>query len=241
MVIGVTGLTGQMMIDGKVGNLAGTDKLRFKYIVEGANLFITHDARIALENVGVILIKDSSANKGGVTCSSLEVLSGLSLTDEEHSSLMCVTDAHNPPAFYKKFVAEVVTIIQRNAEREFNCLWEEKSRGALDGRMTLISDALSIKIVEIRRFISESDLYNERPLRRYVLEQYLPATLKEKVSVEKALERVPEAYLKAIFAIWIASNFVYSTGLRANEFSFFMYMHELSKKARLSEGSTSKL
>lgn len=45
----------------------------FKYIVEGANLFITQQARLYLEKRGVILFKDSSANKGGVTSSSLEV------------------------------------------------------------------------------------------------------------------------------------------------------------------------
>jgi glutamate dehydrogenase len=45
---------------------------RFKAIVEGANLFFTQGARKELESRGVILYKDSSANKGGVTSSSLE-------------------------------------------------------------------------------------------------------------------------------------------------------------------------
>jgi len=38
-------------------------KTNFKYIVEGANLFITQQARLALEKRGVILFKDASANK----------------------------------------------------------------------------------------------------------------------------------------------------------------------------------
>lgn len=38
--------------------------LRFKYIVEGVNLFITEGARQILEDAGVILFKDSSAYKG---------------------------------------------------------------------------------------------------------------------------------------------------------------------------------
>jgi len=240
LVLGVPGVTGQAMLDGKVGNLAGTDKLRFKYIVEGANLFITHDARLALESVGVILIKDSSANKGGVTCSSLEVLSGLSLDDKEHAQLMCVKDRAHPPKFYTAFVQEAIQIIEHNAKREFDCLWEEKRRGSLDGRMTLISDALSSKIVQIRKFISDSskDLFDDVPLRNYVLNQYLPATLKKSLPLERVLERVPHPYLVAIFAVWISSNFVYTTGLSANEFSFFMYMHELSKKAREAAAKT---
>jgi glutamate dehydrogenase len=42
----------------------------------GANLFITQEARLKLEEKGVVLFKDSSTNKGGVI-SSLEVLAGL--------------------------------------------------------------------------------------------------------------------------------------------------------------------
>lgn len=40
-------------------------KAHFKYIVEGANLFLTQQARLHLEKRKVILFKDSSANKGG--------------------------------------------------------------------------------------------------------------------------------------------------------------------------------
>ncbi len=59
-----------------------TGKPRFKAIVEGANLFFSEQARMHLEKNGVIVIKDASANKGGVTSSSLEVLSALALSDD---------------------------------------------------------------------------------------------------------------------------------------------------------------
>lgn len=39
-------------------------KSHFKYIVEGANLFLTQQARLYLEKRKVVLFKDSSANKG---------------------------------------------------------------------------------------------------------------------------------------------------------------------------------
>lgn len=58
-------------------------KSRFKYIVEGANLFISEDARAVLEDAGILLFKDASTNKGGVTSSSLEVLAGLAMDDSE--------------------------------------------------------------------------------------------------------------------------------------------------------------
>jgi hypothetical protein len=39
-------------------------KPHFKYIVEGANLFLTQQARLHLEKRKVVVFKDSSANKG---------------------------------------------------------------------------------------------------------------------------------------------------------------------------------
>ncbi|MFI5333745.1 MAG: NAD-glutamate dehydrogenase domain-containing protein, partial [Chlamydiales bacterium] len=60
-----------------------TGKSTSKAIVEGANLYLTPVARRSLEKEGVLIIKDSSANKGGVICSSFEVLCGLCLSEEE--------------------------------------------------------------------------------------------------------------------------------------------------------------
>lgn len=55
-----------------------------KLIVEGANLFITSQARKALyDEAGVVIIKDSSANKGGVITSSYEICSAMLLSDDE--------------------------------------------------------------------------------------------------------------------------------------------------------------
>merc|ERR550532_3781058 len=65
-----------------------TGKPKFKWIVEGANLFMSNGARAVLEKAGVHLFKDASTNKGGVTSSSLEVLSALALPDKDHSQLM---------------------------------------------------------------------------------------------------------------------------------------------------------
>jgi glutamate dehydrogenase len=47
-----------------VSNLIDSDgKPNFKYVVEGANLFFTQQARLFLEKKGVVLFKDSSTNK----------------------------------------------------------------------------------------------------------------------------------------------------------------------------------
>ena len=57
-------------------------QLRFPYIIEGSNMFITDAARNILQDAGCILFKDTSTNKGGVTSSSFEVLAALSLNGE---------------------------------------------------------------------------------------------------------------------------------------------------------------
>jgi len=53
-------------------------------IVEGANIFITDEARQALwEDAGVVIVKDSSANKCGVLTSSYEICAAMMLSEEE--------------------------------------------------------------------------------------------------------------------------------------------------------------
>lgn len=58
---------------GNVNKLIKDGKCIIPFIVEGANLFISQDAKLRLEGAGAILFKDASANKGGVTSSSMEV------------------------------------------------------------------------------------------------------------------------------------------------------------------------
>jgi glutamate dehydrogenase len=59
------------------------------------------EAREEIEKAGVVVFKDASANKGGVTSSSLEVLAALTLTDDEFRTHMAVSKeacAHGRPA-----------------------------------------------------------------------------------------------------------------------------------------------
>ncbi|CAN0149369.1 unnamed protein product, partial [Laminaria digitata] len=53
-------------------------------VVEGANLFTTPEARDQLfKEAGVVFVKDSSANKCGVICSSFEIISSMLMTTDE--------------------------------------------------------------------------------------------------------------------------------------------------------------
>lgn len=219
--------TGESMLKGLVTDVKSTD-LKFKYIVEGANLFITDDARIALEKVGVVLIKDAAANKGGVTSSSLEVYTSLALTVEEHTKLMCCEG--NLTEFYNSMVEDICQFVEERAHREFELIWKTQQEHP-EMPKTLIVDALSRKIVDIRSFILKSNLFEDKKFVRYILDQYTPKTLKTVVSVDDIMVRVPQNYQQAICAVWLASNYVYSYGIYSNEFDFYQFMQEHRSKA----------
>merc|ERR1712157_405254 len=87
-----------------------------KLIVEGANLFITDDARKALYNdANVMIVKDSSANKGGVITSSYEICAAMLCGDDED-------------LFYtnkQQIVHEVITKLREMAKLEAQLLFRE--------------------------------------------------------------------------------------------------------------------
>jgi glutamate dehydrogenase len=195
---------------------------RFKVIIEGANLFMTQEARLRLEKAGCVLYKDASANKGGVTSSSLEVLAALALSDDEFSTHMCVADGAPAPPFYSNYVTDVQNTIQINAELEFEAIWREHE---LRGEpRSVLSDTLSEKINSLTDSVSESTLYDQSNIKFNVLLAAMPPTLLKLLGLNKILERVPPAYAKAIFCSFLASRFVYTYGLAPSEFRFFEFI-----------------
>ncbi|SDP39343.1 NAD-glutamate dehydrogenase domain-containing protein [Desulforhopalus singaporensis] len=197
----------------------GTPK--FRLIVEGANLFITEEARLRLEESGVIVIKDASANKGGVTSSSLEVFSSLALSDEEFEDNFRVKKGVVPD-FMHRYVQETIAIIKRNARQEFDLLWKEHQNSQLP--FTRLSNEISRKINAITDAIFNSDLPALPRLRQKVVEEYAPDSLLDLVGLKNILSRVPDNYLSAIVATKLATGFVYSYGLDSNEIDFYNYL-----------------
>ncbi|CAH1762686.1 12089_t:CDS:2 [Entrophospora sp. SA101] len=202
-------------------------KPRFKYIVEGANLFFTQEARIRLEQAGAIIFKDSSANKGGVTSSSLEVLAALALTDEEFATHMQVKDG-NIPQFYQDYIKEVHKTIEKNAELEFECIWREHRRTGKP--RSIISDELSLAIIDLNENMQESILWSNEPLRKAVLRDAFPQLLLDRLGLDTLLERIPESYVRAIFGSYLASRFVYKYGTQPSQFAFFEFMYPFFAK-----------
>lgn len=215
-----------------ISNVAGLvdteGKPHYKYIVEGANLFFTQQARMFLEKRKVILFKDSSANKGGVTSSSLEVLAGLALSTEEYVDLMIFKDG-KPSDFYKSYVKDIQSKITENAAAEFQCIWREHARLQGAKSRTQISDELSSTLNDLQAELEASDLFNDLPSRKGVIQKAIPRTLVDQVGLDTLLDRLPESYQRALFSSWVASHFIYKYGVNGSNVDFFHFARDLAQ------------
>lgn len=172
-------------------------------IVEGANLYLTPKARRKLEELGCIIIKDSSANKGGVICSSFEVLCGLTLTEEElieHKEIL---------------VTEILEILQARALDEARLML--KTHQETGSYLTDISDWISTRINEFTDQLSAylegvelSDSPEDPLIRCFLL--YCPPFLRLHAT-DRLLTEIPPTHKKAIIASHVAAQLVYRRGL----------------------------
>lgn len=164
-------------------------------IVEGANLYLSDPARHILEEKGVLIFKDSSANKGGVICSSFEVLCNLCLDT----------------ALFAAYKSALVTDIRKKiidlSQKEASLLL--RSHRHTGRPLTLLSDALA----EMMHACSDSVLaYLEpQPFSPHLQNMFLlicPPTLRVHFA-ERLLHQVPDLYKKASLSCHIASSLLY--------------------------------
>lgn len=176
-------------------------------IIEGANLYLTPEARHFLEEKGVLIFKDSSANKGGVTCSSYEVIGGLCLSDQE---FLEVKD---------ELVKDILHLIKEKADNEAVLLlnaYQDKM-----GFLTDLSDDASLKIntykYELLEALEKIPLpQNENaPLNQIVL-NYVPKIIHSRCSKAHILKSLSDVHKKAIIACYLAASVVYKKGLKWN-------------------------
>ncbi|NGX57996.1 MAG: NAD-specific glutamate dehydrogenase [Chlamydiae bacterium] len=174
-----------------------------KAIVEGANLYLSQKARSQLEERGVLIVRDSSANKAGVICSSYEVLCGLAIPDEEFIQ-------HK-----EQLVKEIMFRVQKLALDEATLLL--KTHKETGQPLTEISEQISDRIneykYEILKCIEHHPLM-EDPDHPFITTylNYCPPTLKN-CYLKNLLERVPDYHKKAIIACHMATELVYERGL----------------------------
>lgn len=190
----------------------GTPK--FKYIIEGANLFFTPEARDVLEEAGIVLYKDASSNKGGVTSSSLEVLAALALEPEVFEANMACSDPKNPPQVYSDYVQEILQRIRNDAAAEFACVWNEWERKNGTIKRHILTDLVSDKINQINyRIVAATDLFEgHQDFKDAVLKAILPKTLQQLVGFDKLVQTIPPSYLLASISAALAAKAVYKYG-----------------------------
>lgn len=177
-----------------------------KAIIEGGNLYLSPGARQALEKIGVIIIKDSSANKGGVICSSFEVLTGLVLSENE---------------FIQKkstIVQEILTIIESRARDEARTLLSSHGQRFLTEVSDLISEKINLYTDELLHYLSAQTLSTDLqdPLIQCLLNYSLPLLRTD--YADRLLKEVPDVHKKAIIASFLAQRLVYRKGLEWSPF-----------------------
>lgn len=174
-----------------------------KAIVEGANLYLTPKARKELENLGVLIIRDSSANKGGVIASSFEVLAGLLLSDDEMLE------------YHQEIVDSALNILkQRSLEEARLMLRSHKEQGL---PLTEISEKVSQKInlytYQLLDYLETIELPEDKnsPLNKCLF-AYCPKFLTEHFA-DRIIKNLPDVHKKAIIASYLACRVVYKMGL----------------------------
>jgi glutamate dehydrogenase len=174
-------------------------------MVEGANIFLTPSARTHLEDAGLVVIKDSSANKGGVICSSYEVLAGLVLSDAEFL-------AHKP-----RYVAEVLAIIGQRAIDEARALVSAWTRRGRQVRLSELSQQISEEINRVSGLLdTEISAHLDDPAMAATWKMHLhghcPPLLVE-LHADRLARDIPRDHQVAILAKRLASRMVYREGL----------------------------
>jgi glutamate dehydrogenase len=191
---------------GNIETFLGKDgKPTSKLIVEGANLYLTQPAREYLEDRGVIIFKDSSANKCGVVSSSYEILAGLTMTDEQFMEVKA------------ELAANILSRLEliANAEAKAMIAYHEAHKGKV--RMSKIAEIVSERINkytdEIAAHLKGVNL--EDPAAKPFLDifiNYVPECISRK-HLAQCLKRVPDMHKKCVIATRLACSLVYGKGL----------------------------
>jgi glutamate dehydrogenase len=183
--------------------LNADEKPTAKVIVEGANLYLTPWARRFLEKLGTLIIKDSSANKGGVICSSFEVLFSLILSEAEFLENK------------ETIVAEILALIKDRAKSEAALLLKtyKETGSPLTDISEWISEKINLYKDELLTYLQTVTLSDnpKDPLIQCLL-SYAPPLIRHKYA-SRLLTEVPDIHKKAIIACHIASRLVYARGL----------------------------
>jgi glutamate dehydrogenase len=164
-----------------------------KAIIEGANSFITPAARDKLQEAGILIIKDASANKCGVITSSYEIISGLLLDESEFKQVK------------PELVTQIMDLLKKSANKEAEWLFRQFQSS--QRKLTDLTDQLSRQINAKNLAISKYLDTHPNLLKDSIILDHLPPLFRRKFS--NRLERIPVEYKKAIVAVELATRIVY--------------------------------
>ena len=171
-------------------------------IIEGANSFITPPARQTLQQHGVVIMRDASANKCGVISSSYEIIANLMFSDDEF--LACKD----------QYVADVIDILNHMAEQEARAILKRhrELKGSIS--FTDLSNKISREInqhyARMFEFFQANPDRCTRPDHREALRSHMPAMIQFNPSLHDRIDRLPEKVKYAILASKLASAMVYA-------------------------------
>ncbi|MEM7259528.1 MAG: NAD-glutamate dehydrogenase domain-containing protein, partial [Pseudomonadota bacterium] len=174
-----------------------------RVIVEGANSFITPNARQVLQENGVVIMRDASANKCGVISSSYEIIANLLFSDEEFLSKK------------ETYVSDVVDILNHMAEVEAGAVIRRHKELGGSKTYTEISASLSNEINThyarmFNYFESNPEQMNNRSHQQALL-THMPDIIQNSPQFSARTEtHLPEKVKFAILASKLASALVYA-------------------------------
>jgi glutamate dehydrogenase len=170
-------------------------------IVEGANSFLSPEARTALQRAGAVVLRDASANKCGVISSSYEIIGNLLLSDAEF--LACK----------EEYVRDVLEILERRAADEAELIFRRHREEGGRRSYTEISDSISVEINDLKarlfaHFRACPEVLGRAVFRRALL-AHLPRIIGATPAFRRRLGRLPAKHRAAMLAAEIATRMVY--------------------------------
>jgi glutamate dehydrogenase len=154
-----------------------------KVIVEGANVFFDDTAReVIAAETSVLQVRDSSANKGGVTSSSIaEVLTAFLLGEEYEKVLV-----RNPKA-RSEMITAVFDLIAQNAAAEARMLLALHARTKTPLYRLSVQTSEQLFALQERLCADMEGLLKRRDVVEAVLRAYIPGALIERVGMARVL------------------------------------------------------
>jgi glutamate dehydrogenase len=198
-----------------------------RIICEGANSYITPEARDELQRRGIVVLRDASANKCGVISSSYEIIANLLMTEKEFLT-------HK-----EEYVGDVLKILDKRAEEEAKLIFKRYHEYRGEALYTEISDDLSREInghyARLFALFQDQPEISDQSLFRKVILNHLPAFIRQTPKYKARVKKLPPKIKYAILASEIASFIVYQGGWEVDFITRLReYLKENLLEARLS-------